>query len=88
MIQESEPLKILETSPCLCAVVFGIITNSFSALREKKEATDQDNNNICFICQRTKADINATEPEAFAGHTHEKHNVMTTPKHSHNHIPV
>ena len=32
------------------AIISGIIIDTFSAMREQKEALDDDDNNNCFIC--------------------------------------
>jgi hypothetical protein len=49
-------------------VVFGIINSNFTALREKRERTEHDIQNRCFICGCTKEDIQARELKSFQEH--------------------
>jgi hypothetical protein len=56
----------------LSNILFGIIIDTFSELREKQTQVEMDKQNICFICGANKDDL---EKEAinFYQHTKEHH---------------
>ncbi len=76
---------IVSDAMCLCvalwacsAVVFGIITSTFGALRDKRTAIDTDMHSTCFICSQSRQTIETTG-ESFDLHVTGHHNVRLFP---------
>lgn len=61
----------------LLNVIFGIIIDTFSELRQKKMDRLADTHEVCFICGNTKLDFdrNSEEPNGFSNHYHNDHNL-------------
>jgi hypothetical protein len=55
-------------------IVFGVIVDSFKALREENEKTEKDIKHKCFICGLSR-DIFDSGPGGFHSHTKEEHNM-------------
>ena len=62
-------------------IIFGIIIDTFSSLREEKEKRDYDTKNICFICGQDKdtfernADAEVPGAHGWKDHYHLDHNM-------------
>lgn len=50
----------------------GIILGAFAVLREKKDALDNDKGNFCFICNKSRDEIEK-ESDSFDNHTKSNH---------------
>ena len=55
-------------------VTFGLIVDSFGALRDESYKYEKDKNNICFICQISR-DNSLTKKIDFDNHIHGVHNM-------------
>lgn len=55
-------------------IVFGVIVDSFKALREENEQKEKDITNKCFICGQSR-NIFDSGPGGFQAHVKEEHNM-------------
>ena len=53
-------------------IIFGIIVDTFSALREENETRDDDVNNICYVCGFTRFDFSRKNKD-FNKHVEDEH---------------
>ena len=59
----------------LLNVIFGIIIDTFAALREKSQMQAEDMKNVCFICGLNRQTLDKDTEEGFETHTMEDHEV-------------
>jgi hypothetical protein len=52
----------------------GIIIDGFGGLREAREASEEDLNNVCFVCSLQKTNLDMIEGTDFKKHVHKDHN--------------
>ena len=55
-------------------IIFGIIIDTFGALRHEKEAIEFDRANVCLICSFTRLDFDRNSAEGFEVHRQHEHN--------------
>ena len=59
----------------LLNIIFGIIIDTFAQLREQKANTEDDRNNVCFICNYDRQTFDRETDEGFDVHIQYDHNV-------------
>jgi len=59
---------------CMLNCVFGIMLDTFAALREQNEETDDQLSNYCFICCLHRSEFNSQQE--FVAHEEHQHNML------------